>query len=106
MILNNELKKSQLIRSLNVQAHAETAVTVMPAQSDKVLLPSVYGLEDRCELKGHIWLMKSSQKERSGCQPDLNTYRHFIRWHPHTGGPETPATHSGTSAAQVETDPG
>lgn len=48
----------------------------------------VSSLEDRCELKGCIWPVNSSQKERSGCQPGLDTYRCLIKCHPHKESPE------------------
>lgn len=51
----------------------------------------VASLDGRCELRDHVWTIKSSQKEKSGCQWDPDTYRCSVRWHTHQEDPEMPA---------------
>lgn len=83
-ILNSELKTSHLIKRIGCAGPPRDscnggAFTLCQNTSTHY----VASLEDRCELKGHIWPMKSSQKERSGCQPGCDTYRCFVRWYLH-----------------------
>lgn len=83
-IARDEPQASQVIKSAGcARPHrdnrdGETACQHASAQC-------VSSLEDRCELKGHIWPVKFSQKERSGYQPGLDTYRCLIRCHPQRG---------------------
>lgn len=94
-VLNNELKASLLIKRVGCAGpHRDSCNRGAFTVCQNISTQDVSSLEDRCELKGHIWSMKPSQKERSECQPGSDTYRCLIRWHPHRRTQPVPGSRS------------
>ena len=94
-ILNNELKASLLMKRVGCAGpHRDSCNRDAFTVCQNTGTQCVASLEDRCELKGHIWSMKPSQKKRSGCQPGSDTYRCLIRQHPHQRTQPVPGSRS------------